>query len=235
MYCILISKLFNTKIIVRSNSSPSGWSKNVLKKKLFKLILGWADSIIVNSFDFKQEYKRKFNLKTIMIYNPLNKDEIIKLSKKKINFPFFDKSKKFLKLINIGRFVDQKDQLTLLKSVNELKEIINFKLLLIGKGIYLNKLRKYINEKELNKNVKIINFKENPFPYLKKADLFILTSKYEGLPNVLLEAAVLKKILSQLIVLLVQGKYLKMENMVFYVILGIIIKFQKNSLFQFCE
>ena len=193
LYCILISKLFNTKIIIRSNSSPSGWSKNILKKKLFKLILGWADTIIVNSLDFKNEYKRKFNVKTVMIYNPLNKNEIIKLSKKRIDFSFFNKSKKFLKLINIGRFTDQKDQLTLLKSVNELKETINFRLLIIGRGTYFNKFKKYINEKKLNKNVKILDFKKNPFPYLKRADIFILTSKYEGLPNVLLEAATLKK------------------------------------------
>jgi glycosyltransferase involved in cell wall biosynthesis len=45
----------------------------------------------------------------------------------------------------------------------------------------------------MNKIVKILNFKKNPFPYLKKADLFLLTSKFEGLPNVLLEAATLKK------------------------------------------
>ena len=193
LYCILISKLFNTKIIVRSNSSPSGWSKNYLKKKLFKLILGLADTIIVNSYDFKREFKKKFNLKTVMIYNPLNKEEIIKLSKNKINFPFFDKSKKDLKLINIGRFTNQKDHLTLLKSVNEAKKKINLRLLIIGRGINLYKLIQFINDNKMKKFVKILNFKENPFPYLKKANLFVLTSKFEGLPNVLLEAATLKK------------------------------------------
>tara|TARA_B100001964_G_C14154432_1_gene563608 strand:+ start:207 stop:1301 length:1095 start_codon:yes stop_codon:yes gene_type:complete len=194
LYCILISKLFNTKIIIRSNASPSGWSKNFLKKKLFKLILGLADTIIVNSKDFKKEFRKKFNLQTVMIYNPLNKKEIIKLSKKKINLPFFE-SKNALKLINIGRFTDQKDQLTLLKSVNELKEKINFRLLIIGRGTNFQKLNKFINSNKMNKIVKILQFKENPFPYLKKADLFLLTSKFEGLPNVLLEAATLKKII----------------------------------------
>ena len=45
----------------------------------------------------------------------------------------------------------------------------------------------------MRKVVKLIDFKKNPFKYLKQADIFILTSKYEGLPNVLLEALVLKK------------------------------------------
>ena len=193
VYCILIAKFFKSKIIVRSNSSPSGWSNNFLKKKLFKLILGFADTIIVNSKDFKREFKKRFNLNTVMIYNPLNKNEIIKLSKKKINFSFFNQSKKTLKIINIARFTDQKDHITLLKSVNAIKDKINFKLLIIGRGTNLLKMRKFINENQLSKKIKILTFKKNPFPYLKKADLFLLTSKYEGLPNVLLEAISLKK------------------------------------------
>ena len=52
---------------------------------------------------------------------------------------------------------------------------------------------KFIKDNNLKKVVKIINFQNNPYPYINKSDLFILTSKYEGLPNVLLEAAVLKK------------------------------------------
>lgn len=196
LYCILVAKLFKKKILVRSNSSPSGWSKNFLKKKLFKFILQFADTIIVNSIEFKKEFKKKFNLSAVNIYNPLNKEEILKLSKKKISFPFFDQSKESLKIINIARFTDQKDHLTLLRSANVLKKNnINFKLLIIGRGTKYKNMKKYVIDHKMSKMIKILNFKNNPFPYLNKSDVFLLTSKFEGLPNVLLEALVLKKII----------------------------------------
>ena len=50
-----------------------------------------ANKIIVNSLEFKVEYKKKFNIKTTCIYNPLNKNEIIKNSKK-IVFSFLKKT-----------------------------------------------------------------------------------------------------------------------------------------------
>ena len=48
-------------------------------------------------------------------------------------------------------------------------------------------------QNDLGGKVKIIDFKENPFTYLNKADVMIHTAKFEGLPNVLLEALSLKK------------------------------------------
>ena len=50
-----------------------------------------------------------------------------------------------------------------------------------------------MNLNNLSNKVRLINFVNNPYIYIKQADLFILTSKFEGLPNVLLEALVLKK------------------------------------------
>ncbi len=192
IYCIILSKILKFNIIARSNSSPTGWTKNKLKNLIFKFFFKFADEIVVNSKDFQKEFKKKFNIKTKLIYNPLNKEEIIKKSKIKLNFDFF-KSKKFLKIINIARFTDQKDHLTLLKSFKILNKKINSKLLIIGYGVNKSKIKDFIIENKLNKFVKIINFKSNPYNYINKADLFVLTSKYEGLPNVLLEAQTLKK------------------------------------------
>jgi glycosyltransferase involved in cell wall biosynthesis len=180
-------------VIIRSNSSPIGWSKNSLKKFIFKYLLGLADKVIVNSTDFKKQFKVLFNINAKCIYNPLNRSEVLKYSKEYVELPFYKKNKKSLKIITIGRFTDQKDHLTLLRSLNEIKNKIDIKLLIIGRGVNKYKMINYIKENDLINNVKILPFQNNPFKYLMISDLFILTSKFEGLPNVLLEAALLKK------------------------------------------
>ena len=191
-YCTILCKLLSTKIIIRSNSSPSGWSKKYIKKILYKKIYSMANKIIVNSEDFKKELKSKFNLNSECIYNPLNKKEIIKNSKKRLNISFFNK--KDFKIISVARFTNQKDHFCLIKSINLLKnKYKNIKVLLIGSGDKKKEIQNFIDELRLNKIIKILNFKKNPYPYMKKSDLFILSSNFEGLPNVLLEAITLNK------------------------------------------
>jgi len=191
LYAILISKLFGIKVISRSNSSPSGWSKNFIKKYIYKFVLKLADEIIVNSIEFKNEIRKKFFIKPIHIYNPLNKDQILDLSKKKVRAIY---TKKILKIISVGRLVDQKDQITILKAINKIKNLINLKLILIGKGKNKEKIIDYINKKNLSRIVKIF-YTSNPYPYIKQSRIFILSSKFEGLPNVLLESQTLKKLI----------------------------------------
>ena len=191
IYCIILCKLLNIKIIIRSNSSPSGWSTNFFKKFIFKNVLALADKVIVNSFDFKKEIKNKFNLKSICIYNPLNTKQIKTLSKKRIKIKQLNK--KHLRIINIGRLTDQKDHMTLLKAALILKDKLKFKILIIGRGVNKLKIKNFIKYNNLKKIVTLKSFIKNPFPYLKNSDLMVLSSIYEGLPNVILEAIVLNK------------------------------------------
>lgn len=194
IYCVLICKILRIKILVRSNSSPSGWYHNWIKKFIYKKIISLSDVVIVNSVAFKKQMENLLDIKVKCIFNPLNFKEIIKKSKLKQSNAIF-KNKKFIKLINIGRLTEQKDQITLLKSLNLIKDKYKFKLLILGRGKEKKKILEYINLNKLNDIVKIHDFIENPYPLLKQSDIFILSSKYEGSPNVLLESAVLKKII----------------------------------------
>lgn len=194
IYCIILCKLLSVKIIVRSNSSPSGWYHNFLKKIIYRYLISKADCVIVNSIEFKKQMQTKFNIFVNCIFNPLDLKNIQKLSNLGLTDSFFNKNK-CLKLINLGRFTDQKDQITILKACKILKNSFDFRLLIFGRGIEKNKLQKFIFDNGLNKNVKLRNFIENPYKVMNQSDIFILSSKYEGLPNVLLEAASLKKII----------------------------------------
>jgi glycosyltransferase involved in cell wall biosynthesis len=191
IYTIFIAKIFNVKIITRSNSSPSGWSKNYIKNLIFKFLLKKADSIIVNSIYFQKEFYKKFKIHTQFIYNPFDKQLINNKIKDKTKIDFYEKNN--LKIIAVGRLTDQKDHITLLKAFKLIHKKLNPKLLILGKGIKYQFLKEYIKNNYLTKRVKLFGYTKNPYPIIKKSDIVVLTSKFEGLPNILLEAQYLKK------------------------------------------
>ena len=192
IYVIFLSLILRFDLIIRSNSSPTGWNKSIIKNYLFKIFFQFPKSIIVNSLDFKKEIDKKFLINSCLIYNPLNKREILLKSNEVINLKTYNK-KNSLKLINISRFTDQKDHLTLLKAFKKIHDIIEVELLIIGYGTNKNLIQNFVKKNNLQNKIKILKFQKNPYKFIKKSDVFVLTSKYEGLPNVLLEALTLKK------------------------------------------
>tara|TARA_B100000989_G_scaffold18291_1_gene12069 strand:+ start:7582 stop:8661 length:1080 start_codon:yes stop_codon:yes gene_type:complete len=178
---IIISKILGFRVLIRLNTSLEKYLNNFLKKFFFKLFYSLSNIIIVNSKSFQKELNG-LNLKSYLIYN-LNLYE-----KKKKRLVFFEKFKG-LKILNIGRLTDQKDQITLIKSLKILKKKkINFRCSIIGRGIFKNILLKEINKLNLSKNIKLVGFKKNAEHYISQSDIFVLSSKYEGLPNVLIES-----------------------------------------------
>lgn len=93
-----------------------------------------------------------------------------------------------LRIISVGRLEFQKGFDILLKAVNLIKDKITFQLLIIGDGSLKHNLEKLRDQLKLNDTVKFEGFKPNPFPYYKWADIYILSSRFEGFPNVLVEA-----------------------------------------------
>lgn len=159
-----------------------------LEKKSYQKI----DKIICVSEDSK---KSVLNLypenkdKIRVMYNPIDKDNILEKSKEKIEM-----KKDKLNIITVGRLSYQKGYDILLQTHKKLiKEGLNYSLIILGEGIERKNLEKYIKENNLENNTQLLGFKENPYSYLKEADIFVSSSRYEGYPLVLCEAVCLGK------------------------------------------
>ena len=185
LYFILLGKLTKNRIIARSNAAPNYYISNKLKLKLFRIIYKLADKVIVNSKDFQKKFFNVFKVMPICIYNP----SIIKSKIRKFRL---SKSNKTLSFLNVGRLTNQKNQIIILKALAEIKNI-NYKLVIVGDGSQEKNLKKYIFLNNLKSKVKIINNISNAEKFYKKCDAFILSSKFEGLPNVLNEAQIKRK------------------------------------------
>ena len=66
---------------------------------------------------------------------------------------------------------------------------------MVGNGTDYAKIKNFISKNNLKDNVKIINFQTNPYKYIYLSDIKVLSSKFEGNPNILLEIACLKKLI----------------------------------------
>ena len=129
----------------------------------------------------------KDRIKTI--YNFIDQEDI----RKKADLEEQIDRKDFLEghklAVNIGRLEKQKDQKRLIRAFAHLAQERNdVRLLIIGSGSLEKELTDLIDGLGAGDYIKILPYCKNPFPYLKKASVFILTSKTEGLPNVVLEA-----------------------------------------------
>lgn len=152
--------------------------------KLDKIVC--VSNVAKNSFN-----KRYYNLKdkTEMIYNFYNADKIITQSNEYI---YMDNI--HFNIISVGRLVEQKGYERAIDVLYKLKtEGYKFRWYIIGDGILRDKLRKKINDLDLEEEIKLLGIKENPYPYIKQSDLFLLPSLYEGFPTVTIEAEILGK------------------------------------------
>lgn len=92
-------------------------------------------------------------------------------------------------LLNIGRFTEQKNHPLLINSFSHaIKEVSNLELWLLGEGPMQISIKKLVDKKGLSSNVRFLGVTNNVAKILSEADIFILSSDWEGLPLVVIEA-----------------------------------------------
>jgi glycosyltransferase involved in cell wall biosynthesis len=133
---------------------------------------------------------KTFNLppeKIKNIYNPHDIDKIQELSKEQINHPWLV-DKKYPVIINVGRLTYQKGQNILLKAFKIVSEKIESRLIILGEGPLFKQLKDLAKELGIENKVDFVGFQKNPFAFIANSDVFVLSSRWEGFPNVLIEA-----------------------------------------------
>ena len=153
---------------------------------LYRNVYKNYDVIITQSQDMHHDLERHYPScakKSRVINNPINIDKVEAYAQEKIAFPFQANT---IKLITVGTLRERKRQDLLLRSVAKLAE--KYTLVIVGAGEEEASLKHLADELKITHRVVFEGHQSNPYPYMKEADLFILTSEHEGFPNVLLEA-----------------------------------------------
>ena len=204
-------KLFfrpNLKLIIRESNTISykltyeGSYKSKILYLLVRLFYNYADIIISPTTIIKNDLINNFKVKRNkikVIPNPYDFVEIEKFTKIK---PSKEDAKLLRKpfILNIGRLHPQKNLkflINVFQKIMEKEKIKNLNLYILGEGRLEKELNKMIKSKNLSSRIKLLGFKKNPFIFMKKCKLFLLSSIYEGHSNVLVHSQILnRKILS---------------------------------------
>jgi glycosyltransferase involved in cell wall biosynthesis len=125
--------------------------------------------------------------KTRVIYNPIISDELKTKAAQPLDDPWFTPGHPPV-ILAVGRLDPAKDYSGLIKAFSILRQQIDANLMILGEGPERGKLESLAQELGLSDSVRLPGLMMNPFPYMTNADVFVLSSIWEGLPGTLIQA-----------------------------------------------
>jgi glycosyltransferase involved in cell wall biosynthesis len=131
--------------------------------------------------------------KVQLVYNPTVTPNIFEQAQQPTSHAWFDQKVAPIILAG-GRLKPQKDFTTLIQAFSKVKQQIpDAKLVILGEGPQRQELEALVVQLGIAESVDLIGFQKNPYAFIAMADVFVLSSQYEGLPNILIEALALGK------------------------------------------
>lgn len=195
LLCTLVSMITGIPNVLFLSASLDMSNHSLIKKLIYRFMLKKTDQIISVSEATKQNCIKWFDIqenKIKVIHNGVDIDHIQKLSKKPVEIP--DELKDGTpKLVFVGRLIHRKGLDVLINALMNLKSSYQTQLIVVGEGSKMNDYKIMCKDFEIESMVFFFGQKKNPFPYLNLGDIFILPSRSEGFPNILLEAMALNK------------------------------------------
>lgn len=175
---LVLRKKIKAKVIISERSTPVKYP--IVIRALLKILVHRADGVV---FQTKEVYEW---------YKPYIKKSKAVIIPNAVNMEFLTNDENIIKenrIIAAGRLIEVKNFSLLIKAYSRIvKKYSDYKVIIFGDGPERNKLINLANELGVEKNVVVVPYTNNLEKELKKSKLFVLSSNYEGMPNVLIEA-----------------------------------------------
>lgn len=171
--------LFSAEL--RTRRRPLVW------RMLHKAAVCSADLLIFQSRAMEDDYRASLDWtadRSVVIHNPLD-FELIRTRSEQVANTGFDPCR--FNLVAAGRLEGQKGFDVAIEAM-ALSENRNVTLSILGAGALQDSLERMIEERNLKDRVRLLGYVQNPYPFFAQADGFLLSSRFEGFPNVVLEA-----------------------------------------------
>ena len=183
-----------TRLVLVEHDTLSASKSKLLRGRLVPPLMKWlyprADAIVGVSRGVARDLEAQLKIaegKVNVIYNPVVDDVLVGKAKAPLDHLWFQEGSPPV-FLAVGRLSMQKDFLTLLKAFELLRRQRLARLIILGEGDSRRELETAIAMLGISEDVSMPGFVENPFAYMSRASAFVLSSRWEGLPTVLIEA-----------------------------------------------
>lgn len=179
--------------LVLSERNVLAHGKKTLKRRLLiwskRVLYGRADKVTAVSQGVADDLIQQLGItaeKVSVVYNPVVQDQMLALADEALDHPWFEAEVPVI--LGVGRLVYEKGFDVLIQAVAQVREKRPIRLIILGHGELKETLQSQIDGLNLADDVLLAGFDKNPFKYMARCTLFVLSSRNEGLPGVLIQS-----------------------------------------------
>ena len=186
----------DTRLVVNEQNALSLEAAHSTRRRhrLMPRLIGrfypWADRIVSVARGTADDLARTTGLpreRIEVVHNPIVTPELKELAKAPVDHPWFRPGEPPV-VVSVGRLSPQKDFGTLLRAFARVRDRRPARLVILGEGPERGMLESLVSELGLEEVAILPGWVANPYPWMANAGAYVLSSRWEGLPSVLIEA-----------------------------------------------
>lgn len=187
-----------TRVVISERNhysvSTENAKNNIVRRKILNFVRPWAysraDGIVAISCGVADDIAENLGLNRSeidVVYNPALAPNLLPLSLQNPDHHWFRQDSAPV-ILGTGRLTPQKDFITLIKAFEMVYQQRDVKLLILGEGHLRGEIEAMIKKMGLQNVVELVGYVRNPYSYMRNAALFVLSSRWEGFGNVIVES-----------------------------------------------